>query len=139
MGTLALLAYNGLLLGALAGLTIQAGTFSVFVRYIVPHGLLELSCISIAGVAGLRLARALIDPGVRSRGEALRADARGAVLMVLGTAPWLVVAGLTEGFVTPRFLPVPAALAVGATLATVFWGLVLTRGRHSRARAFARR
>jgi uncharacterized membrane protein SpoIIM required for sporulation len=139
LGTLAMLAYNGLLLGALAGLTIQAGTFSVFVRYIVPHGMLELSCISIAGVAGLRLASALIDPGVRPRLQALRADARGAVLMVLGTAPWLVVAGLTEGFVTPRDLPVPEALAVGATLAAVFWGLVLTRGRHSRARAFARR
>jgi uncharacterized membrane protein SpoIIM required for sporulation len=139
VGTLAMLAYNGLLLGALAGLTIQAGTFSVFVRYIVPHGMLELSCISIAGVAGLRLARALIDPGVRPRLQALRADARGAVVMVLGTAPWLVLAGLTEGFVTPRDLPVPEALAVGATLAAVFWGLVLTRGRHSRARAFARR
>jgi uncharacterized membrane protein SpoIIM required for sporulation len=138
-GTLITLAYNGLLLGTLAGLTIQAGTFSVFVRYIVPHGLLELSCISIAGVAGLRLARALIDPGVRSRGDALRADARGAVLMVLGTAPWLVVAGLTEGFVTPRDLPLPAALAVGCALATLFWGLVLTRGRHRRARAFALR
>jgi len=85
----------------------------VFVRYIVPHGLLELSCISIAGVAGLRLARALIDPGVRPRAEALRADARGAVLMVLGTAPWLVLAGLTEGFVTPRALPLGAAMAVG--------------------------
>jgi uncharacterized membrane protein SpoIIM required for sporulation len=138
-GTLITLAYNGLLLGTLAGLTIQAGTFSVFVRYIVPHGLLELSCISIAGVAGLRLARALIDPGVRTRGDALRADARGAVLMVLGTAPWLVVAGLTEGFVTPRDLPLPAALAVGCALATLFWGLVLTRGRHRRARAFALR
>ena len=128
-GTLVMLAYNGLLLGTLAGLTIQAGTFSVFVRYIVPHGLLELSCISIAGVAGLRLARALIEPGVRPRAEALRTEARAAVLMVLGTAPWLVVAGLTEGFITPRDLPVGAALAVGCTLAVIFWSLVLTRGR----------
>ncbi|HLH13686.1 MAG TPA: stage II sporulation protein M [Solirubrobacteraceae bacterium] len=137
-GTL-LLAFNGLLLGTLAGLTIQAGTFSVFVRYIVPHGLLELSCISIAGVAGLRLARALVDPGLRPRGEALRADARGAVLMVLGTAPWLVCAGLTEGFVTPRDLPLGAALAVGCAWLALFWTLVLTRGSHRRARPFARR
>ncbi len=129
-GTLAMLSYNGLLLGTLAGLTIQAGTFSVFVRYIVPHGLLELSCISIAGVAGLRLARALIEPGVRPRGEALRSEARGAVQMVLGTAPWLVLAGLTEGFVTPRALPLTDALALGIALAALFWSLVLTRGRH---------
>jgi uncharacterized membrane protein SpoIIM required for sporulation len=139
LGTLLMLAYNGLLLGTLAGLTIQAGTFSVFVRYIVPHGLLELSCISIAGVAGLRLARSLIDPGVRPRGEALGAEARGAVLMVFATAPWLVLAGLTEGFLTPREMPLPVALAVGGLLAALYWGLVLSAGRHSRARAFARK
>ncbi len=138
-GTLALLAYNGLLLGVLAGLTIQAGTFSVFVRYIVPHGLLELSCISIAGVAGLRLARALIEPGVRPRGQALTEEARPAVLMVLGTAPWLVIAGLNEGFVTPRGLPVAAALAVGLFWGLLFWSLVLTLGRQSRMRRLARR
>jgi len=134
LGTLLLLAYNGLLLGALGGLSIQAGTFSTFLRLIVPHGLLELSCIAIAGVAGLRLARALIDPGVRTRGDALRADARGAVLMVLGTAPWLVVAGLSEGLVTPRFLPLGEALIYGVVLASIYWGLVLRLGRRERAR-----
>jgi uncharacterized membrane protein SpoIIM required for sporulation len=139
LGTIVLLAYNGLLLGTLAGLTIQAGTFSVFVRYIVPHGMLELSCFAVVGVAGLRLGRALIDPGVRSRGEALRAEARPAVLMVFGTAPWLVCAGLTEGFVTPRGLPLGAALVVGFAWLTLFWSLVLTRGRHRRTRDFARR
>jgi uncharacterized membrane protein SpoIIM required for sporulation len=148
-GTLVLLAYNGLLLGLLAGLTLQAGTFSVFVTYIFPHGMLELSCISVAGVAGLRLAGALIDPGVRPRGEALREEARGAVAMVLGTAPWLVLAGLTEGFVTPRGLPAGAAIAVGAALAGLYWSLVLSVGRqdrsprdglsHRRDLAFARR
>ena len=62
-----------------------------------------------------------------------RSDARGAVLMVLGTAPWLVVAGLSEGLVTPRFLPLPAALLYGVVLASTYWGLVLTLGR-ARAR-----
>ncbi len=129
VGTLVMLAYNGLLLGVLGGLTIQAGTSPVFVSYVLPHGVLELSCIAIAGVAGLRLARALIDPGVRPRAAALRDESRGAVRMVLGTAPWLVLAGLTEGFVTPRGLPVEAALAVGGALGALFWGLVLFKGR----------
>jgi uncharacterized membrane protein SpoIIM required for sporulation len=136
-GTLLVLAYNGLLLGTLAGLTIQAGTFSVFVRYVAPHGLLELSCISVAGAAGLGLGRALIDPGLLPRGESLRREARRAVLLVLGTAPWLVLAGLTEGFVTPRALPLGAALAVGVTLATIYWTLALTRGRLPRGTATA--
>jgi uncharacterized membrane protein SpoIIM required for sporulation len=157
LGTLLLLAYNGLTLGVLGGLTIQAGTFPVFVSYIVPHGLLELSCITVAGAAGLRLAHALIDPGVRPRAQALREDARGAVLMLLGTAPWLVPAGLTEGLVTPRDLPDGFALAIGCTLAGAYWSCMLLCGRdrprahashhgpqerpspHRRARAFARR
>ena len=116
-GTLLVLAYNGILLGALAGLTIQSGSFSVFVRYVVPHGLLELSCIAVAGAAGLRLAWAVIEPGTLPRALSLRAQARPAVMLVLGTAPWLVVAGMTEGFVTPRGLPLPAALAVALALA----------------------
>jgi uncharacterized membrane protein SpoIIM required for sporulation len=131
LGTLALLAYNGILLGALAGLTIQAGSFSVFVRYVVPHGLLELSCIAVAGAAGLRLAWALIDPGTSPRGDSLRAAARPAVALVLGTAPWLVLAGLTEGFVTPEALPLPGALAVGLSLGVTYWALVAARGRRS--------
>jgi uncharacterized membrane protein SpoIIM required for sporulation len=129
VGTLYVLAYNGLLLGTLAGLMIQAGTFSVFVRYVVPHGLLELSCISVSGAAGLGMGRVLIDPGLLPRGEALRREARKAVALVLGTAPWLVVAGLTEGFVTPRGLPLGAALAVGVALAVLYWSIALTRGR----------
>ena len=129
LGTIAVQAYNGTLLGALAGITIGSGNFGVFVRYVVPHGILELSCFSVAGAAGLRLAAALIDPGTRPRGDALRDAARPAVAQVLGTAPWLVVAGLTEGFVTPHGLGLAAALAVGIGLGIVFWGLVLTRGR----------
>jgi uncharacterized membrane protein SpoIIM required for sporulation len=130
--TLAMLAYNGILIGVLAGITLQSGSFSVFIRYVVPHGLLELSCISVAGVAGLRLAWAMIDPGTLPRGVSLRAQARPAVLLVLGTAPFLILAGLTEGFVTPRGLPLGAALAVGLAWGVTYWLLVLTRGRGAR-------
>jgi uncharacterized membrane protein SpoIIM required for sporulation len=137
-GTIALLVYNGTLLGALAGITIQAGNFSVFVRYVAPHGLIELSCIAVSGAAGLQLAWAVIDPGTLPRGASLRAAARPAVTLALGTAPWLVVAGLTEGFVTPRGLPLGAALAVGLFWFVVYWGLVAVRG-HRRARALASR
>jgi uncharacterized membrane protein SpoIIM required for sporulation len=138
LGTIAVLAYNGVLLGTLAGLTIQAGNFSVFLRYVVPHGLLELSCIAVSGAAGLRIGWAFIDPGVLPRGVSVRGAARPAVAMVLGTAPWLIVAGLTEGFVTPHGIALEAALAVGCTLAGAYWLLALTRGRgQRRARDFA--
>jgi uncharacterized membrane protein SpoIIM required for sporulation len=140
LGTIAVLAYNGALLGALAGITLGAGNFGVFVRYVVPHGVLEMSCFTVAGAAALRMAWAQIDPGRLTRGEALRRAARPAVLIVLGTAPWLILAGLTEGFVTPHGVPLAAALAVGGSLGCVFWGLIVARGglaAHRRARRFA--
>ena len=128
LGTLAVLAQNGVTLGAIAGLTIQSGNFSVFVRYVAPHGILELSCITVAGAAGLRLGWAIIDPGRLPRAEALRRQARPAVAIVIGTAVFLVCAGLTEGFVTPHALPVLAALGVGVALGGGYWSLVYWRG-----------
>lgn len=128
-GTIAVIAYNGLLLGALAGLSLQAGTFGIFVRLVAPHGFLELSCFAAVGIGGLRLGDALLSPGILTRTESLRRTANDAVLLVLGTAPWLVLAGTVEGFVTPHELPVGAALGVGVTLFSIYWGLVAWRGR----------
>ena len=59
--------------------------------------------------------------------------------------PWLVVAGLIEGFVSPRHPSLPVALVVGFVLAATYWTLVIVRGRvggdpnHARPLAFARR
>jgi hypothetical protein len=49
--------------------------------------------------------------------------------IVLGTAPWLVLAGLVEGFYTPRGEGLPAALVVGFGAGALYWALLLWRGR----------
>lgn len=128
IGTLYVLIYNGVLLGAVAGLAIGAGNGRPFFELVVAHGVLELSCIAVAGVAGLRLASAIVDPGTRDRGQALRQEARAAVEIVLGTAAWLVVAGLVEGFVTPAGHGLTVALVIGLGLGAIYWGLVWWRG-----------
>jgi uncharacterized membrane protein SpoIIM required for sporulation len=92
---------------------------------------LELSCIVCAGLAGLRLASAIVDPGTRDRGTALREEARAAVEIVLGTSAWLVVAGLVEGYLTPAGTGLTTVLIVGLGLGALFWGLVFWRGRPS--------
>lgn len=123
------LLYNAGVTGLLVGLTLRVGNADVMWRLLAPHGVLELSLITVAGAAGFRVGWAIVHPGVRRRGEALAAEARAAGELVLGTALWLVVAGLVEGFVTPRGLSLPVALAVGFGLAGVFWALVVWRGR----------
>jgi len=126
--TAGVLLFNGVLIGVVAGVGTAAGNGSVLVELIVPHGVLELSCIVVAGAAGLRMGWALVDPGRRPRSQALATEARAAMELVLGTAVWLVVAGLTEGLVTPLGIGVGPALAVGAGLAAAYWGLVWRLG-----------
>ena len=55
--------FNGLLLGTIAGLAIGAGNGVAFLRLISSHGPLEISCIVVGGIAGLRIGWALIRPG----------------------------------------------------------------------------
>ena len=97
------LATNGILLGAVAGLATGAGNGGDLLRLIVGHGVLELSCIAVAAAAGLRVGWSLVEPGPGTRAEALRAEAARSVGIVLGTMPWLVLAGLVEGFVTGSY------------------------------------
>ncbi|MGA3354434.1 MAG: stage II sporulation protein M [Acidimicrobiales bacterium] len=123
------LAYNGAILGILGALEWRAGGLDRFFSLIVPHGLLELSCITLAGAGGLAVARALIDPGNDTRAVALGRLTPTIGAVVLGVMLFLVVAGFTEGIVTPWNLPPPAAFAVGILLAGTFWALVFVRGR----------
>jgi uncharacterized membrane protein SpoIIM required for sporulation len=127
--TALVLVSNGVLLGVIAGLATSAGHAGRLAELTAAHGFLELSCIVVTGAAGLRLGWAIVAPGTRPRGRAVIDEGRAAVLLVLGTAPWLVLAGLVEGFVTPRGIGVPGALIAGVTLSAIFWGLALWRGR----------
>lgn len=126
--TALMLLFNGALVGVLGGVAVAAGYGQVFAELVVPHAVLELSCIVVAGAAGLRVGLALIDPGRRRRGEALVTEARTAAELALGTAPWLVLAGLVEGFVTPAGGGLVLALVVGFGLGALYWALVLWRG-----------
>ncbi len=127
--TAAVLLLNGTLLGVISGLAWDAGNGRPFVELVAAHGVLELSCIIVAGAAGLRLGWALVDPGRRRRSEALVEEGRHSVELALGSAPWLVVAGLVEGFLTPAGLGWEGALALGSALGGLYWSLVIWRGR----------
>ena len=126
------LLFNGLVLGLVVGLGVEAGKGGSIARLVVPHGVLELSLIVVAGAAGLRLGWALLRPGHRSQIGALAAEGRAAAEMALGAGLLLVPCGLVEGFVTPRGVSLPVATAIGFGLAGAFWATVLWRGRSPR-------
>jgi len=101
IGTVAALLFNGFLLGVVAAIVGRADTATTFWALILPHGIIELTAIFIAGAAGPMIGGALLAPGRRSRRDALIERGREAVLLVLGTIPMFICAGLIEGFITP--------------------------------------
>lgn len=135
IGTGLTLAFNGLLLGAVAGLAAEAGNGRAFLEFIIPHGPIELSCIVVAGAAGLRLGWSIANPGDLPRGKAVAIEGRKAVEIVLGTMPWLVAAGISEAFVRGSGLPLAALMSIGLGLFFVYWGLVWWRGARAPASA----
>lgn len=109
----AVLLANGVNVGVAAGLFVAAGEPARFFTFLLPHGLLELAGVFIAGGAGLQLGWAWIDPGDRRRSEALAAEAKRSVLVVVGLVGVFAVAGLIEGFVTGAPWPPWLKLGIG--------------------------
>ena len=131
-----LLAFNGANIGVAAGLFAAAGEQPKFWGLILPHGLLELSAVIVAGAAGLALGWAIVAPGDRARTDALAEEGRRASVVVLGLMLAFVVAGTIEGFVTPSGLPTWGRVAVGTSAFVAFWAYVLLLGRSAAARGY---
>jgi uncharacterized membrane protein SpoIIM required for sporulation len=101
IGTLFYLAFNGANIASVLALTYRAGFGNDLVTFMVAHGVVELSCIFIAGGAGLLIGSAILMPGDLTRADALRTRGMEAVRLMIGVALLLVVAGIIEGFVSP--------------------------------------
>jgi uncharacterized membrane protein SpoIIM required for sporulation len=96
---------------------------------ILPHGLLELTAVFIAGGAGLRLGWTLIDPGDRTRRAALAEEGRRALAIVAGLVVVFAVAGTIEGFVTGSSLPTWARVGIGVVGEATLLSWLFVRGR----------
>jgi uncharacterized membrane protein SpoIIM required for sporulation len=129
--TVVLLVYNGANVGVPAGLFIAAGQGPKFFGLILPHGLLELTAIVVAGSAGLRLGWSIVDPGDRPRKTALTEEGRRSVVLVLGLAATFGVAGTIEGFVTGSSLSTAARVGVGVLVEAAFLLYVFVLGREA--------
>ncbi|WP_433592350.1 stage II sporulation protein M [Nocardia sp. CA-145437] len=126
-----LLFMNALNLGVSAGLMAEAGRLEPFFGWILPHGMLELTAIFVAGGAGLKLGWTLIDPGRESRPQALARQGRATAVIALGLAGVLLVSGFLEGFVTPSGWPTAVRVGIGAVAELGFLAYVFGRGRQA--------
>ncbi len=128
--TVGIMVYNGLLIGAITGLTIHYHVGFELWTFVIGHGVIELSMIFIAGGSGLMLGWAVIWPGLLSRRDALVRAGHNAVRLVIGCVPLLVIAGVTEGFISPAAqIPWFVKWAVGLVSGVLLYGYLLFSGR----------
>lgn len=130
--TLATVLYNGLFTGAVVAACFRGDLGWNIVTFMSAHGPVELSLICIAAGAGLRMGRAVIDPGERSRRAALAMETPRALRLMLGAAPFMVAIGIVEGFVSPgAYFPTALKVLTGAATFYGFWRWLLRPSRAS--------
>jgi uncharacterized membrane protein SpoIIM required for sporulation len=135
IGTALVLFWNGIPLGALAAQYLSSGQGPFFFAWILPHGVVELTVVAIAGAAGFVIARGLLRPRTVTRARALQEEAKRAVKLVLGGMPLLVVAGLVEGSISqlhPPLLPLWFKLTFALLLAAANFAYIGLAGRGGR-------
>jgi uncharacterized membrane protein SpoIIM required for sporulation len=107
IGTIIMLFYNGVILGAVAVDYVRAGQTTFLLGWLLPHGVVEIPAILIAGQAGLMLAKALIGRGAKdSLGSRVRAISVDLVTLIFGVGVMLVWAGFIEAFLSQYHYPV---------------------------------
>ena len=116
VGTCYVIIFNSMMLGGFAAHFSNHGLMFDFCSFIAPHGVLEIFAILVSAAAGLRLGLSLAIPGHLKRSASLRIGAIDAVLLVLGTIPMFIVAGVVEGFVTPSYIPGVVKIVLGVTI-----------------------
>jgi uncharacterized membrane protein SpoIIM required for sporulation len=124
-----------LLFGNIANLAIIG---SIMIRHdhgahfwglLLPHGLLELTAVFVAGGTGLKLFWSWVEPGELTRTQSLAREGRTAGTIALGLVAVLAVSGVIEAFVTPSPLPTWARVSIGVLAETVFFAYVFVVGR----------
>jgi len=106
IGTIAILMYNGIMVGAFQYFFYERGLFLTSFLTIWMHGTLEISCIIIGAGAGITMGKGLVFPGTYSRIQSFLVSARRGFKILLGVVPILFLAAFIETFVT-RYTDAP--------------------------------
>ena len=129
VGTLYAMAFNGIFNASLLALTFRAGYGTELLTFMAGHGVIELTCIFIAGGAGLLFGTALLFPGDLPRSDNLRLRGREAAYLITGCVPLLAVAATIEGFISPAEIPSAMKFTVAAVTGVALYSYLLLAGR----------
>ncbi|HTB89768.1 MAG TPA: stage II sporulation protein M [Steroidobacteraceae bacterium] len=128
LGTLYLIAMNGLMLGGAFAFVHQYGLARALFEFIIAHGPVELSVICISGAAGVMLGESIMRPSMSSRRDSFQACAHRVGPVLLLCAVLLVGCGFIEGFISPDpSFPIASRVTIGIAYSLIMW--VLLTGR----------
>ncbi|MEO6994983.1 MAG: stage II sporulation protein M [Lacunisphaera sp.] len=106
IGTMILVFYNGVMLGAIAVDYMMAGETPFLFGWLLPHGIIEIPAILVGAQAGFTLARAVVGRGDGRRlGARLRAVSDDVATLAGGAALMLVWAGIVESYLSQYHEP----------------------------------
>jgi uncharacterized membrane protein SpoIIM required for sporulation len=135
VGTLIVIFYNGVVLGAVVMDYILDGQTVFLLGWLLPHGVIEIPAILIAGQASFLLAHALIGTGQSlSLVSRLRRVSRDVVHLICGVSIMLIWAGIVESFFSQYhepLIPYGVKIAFGLTELALFSCYLGMSGRRS--------
>lgn len=124
LGSIYILLFNGLMIGAVFGYCMKNGFHDRLTDFIATHGFLELTVIIAAAFAGIVMGRGIWRGLIEDRRNwvaRLSETAYEAQILAMGIIPWLLLAGLMEGFVSPfPTLSTIQKAMLGITLTLIF-------------------
>lgn len=131
IGTTLLLWYNGILLGALGAVFVEAGELQSYATGILPHGVLEIPAILISGGAGFILAEAMIRAKPWPRLQEIGYAGKDALWLLAGCFPLMAVAAILEAGVARApdwYLDSGVKLLVASLFALLFVAYLVLLG-----------
>ncbi|PKQ25487.1 MAG: hypothetical protein CVT64_09805 [Actinobacteria bacterium HGW-Actinobacteria-4] len=122
---------NAVHVGTIGAIMAEFGYLDIFFQLLLPHGMLELTAIWVAGAAGLKVFWTMLVPGPRPRIRALAEEGRSMVGVALGLVMVMLLAGVIEGYVTGSAMPWEVKNTIGVLALALFWTYVLVPGRRA--------
>jgi uncharacterized membrane protein SpoIIM required for sporulation/uncharacterized RDD family membrane protein YckC len=127
LGTLYIVALNGLMLGSVFAFTAANGLGPELFEFVVAHGVVEISCLCLSGAAGAAVGNSLVRPGTATRRAAFARATHETLPLMTAVLLLLVGCGFIEGYVSPNpQISLAARLAIG--FGYLFFMIALLRG-----------
>jgi len=122
IGTVFIMIFNGVMVGAFQYFFVEQGVFWESFLTIWIHGTLEISAIIIAGASGLVAGSGLLFPGTYRRTQAFQITMRRGLKIFIGVVPIIIMAGFFEGFLT-RYTETPDFIRAAFIFTSLFFVL----------------